>query len=166
MLRPSLLDNNNCVHIFVSTVHRQSCQCKWCFYTMLSLHHTPSHCTRQGMNPCPTRDIVLQHHLCTASYFLLKKIGNKPAMKWPQLISLTATMPISYLPLLSHLLTIPLSLVTPSSAVVWSILPTQDWNTELHYFQQGSVCVKGFVYCVKKITRQSILERCCSLQFR
>ncbi len=106
MLTPSLLHNDDWVHIYISTVHRHSWRHLWRLYTMLPLHHTPSCCTRRG-------HIHVQHRMFFRSkihvlqaIFFSKIFGNQPAMKLPRLIALTVTMPNSYLPLLSYLLTI------------------------------------------------------------
>jgi superfamily II DNA helicase RecQ len=72
-----------------------------------------SHCTTLRVFALDEAHIHVQHgtsfhsEICTLKALFFSKIfGNRPAMIRPRLVALTVTMPDSYLPLLSQLLTI------------------------------------------------------------
>jgi hypothetical protein len=72
-----------------------------------------SRCTTLGLIALDKMHIHIQHGMMFCSkiralrvIFFAKIFGNEPPMNRPSMIALTATMLKSYLPLLSHLLTI------------------------------------------------------------
>ncbi len=117
-----------------------------------------SHCVTLRVVDLDEANIYVQHgmpfhwDLCSPSPVFVKLFGNQPHMTRPRLISLTATMPTSYLPPVSNFLTI--NSFSGDSLVCGTQSKFEQWEIEMQscvtsnkgqYVSEGLTLVSQFL---------------------